>query len=64
MIKINDFNRDELTEQYVGAILDGMDSDTLYTFAYEHLMSEKDLLTNEVLENEINEFYPYILEQS
>lgn len=61
MITVTDKNRDQIIEQYAESILDGMDMDSLYAFAYEKLVESKDLMDNEPLENEILEFYPEIL---
>ena len=61
-IKVGDINRTSIIESYVTEILDGMDFDTLYTFAYESLLEKKELLDNLVLENEILETYPELLE--
>ncbi|NDC24273.1 MAG: hypothetical protein EBZ49_09115 [Proteobacteria bacterium] len=63
MITVNDKNRDDIIRVYASSILDGMDFDTLYSFAYEKLVESKDLMDNEPLENEILEFYPEILDQ-
>ena len=62
MITITDKNREDIIQVYASTLLDDMDFDTLYTFAYEQLVESKDLMDNEPLENEIKEFYPEILE--
>lgn len=62
MIKVNDKNRDEIIENYVEGILDGMDFDTLYAYAFECLRDSKDLMENEALESEILDYYPHLLE--
>ena len=61
MITVTDKNRDDIIRVYASSILDSMDFDTLYSFAYERLVDSKDLMDNEPLENEIREFYPEIL---
>jgi uncharacterized UPF0160 family protein len=63
MITVTDKNRDDIIKNYASSILDSMDFDTLYAFAYEQLVESKDLMDNEPLENEIKEFYPEILEE-
>ena len=63
MISVTDKNRDDIIRVYASSLLDDMDFDTLYSFAYERLVDSKDLMDNEPLENEIKEFYPDILEQ-
>jgi hypothetical protein len=62
MITITDKNREDIIQVYASTLLDGMDFNTLYSFAYEQLVASKDLMDNEPLENEIKEFYPEILE--
>ena len=61
MIKVTDKNRDQIIEEYASQLIDNMDWDTLYTFAYEQLVQSKDLMDNIPLENEILEYYPDIL---
>lgn len=61
MIKITDKNREEIVTEYVSQLIDGMDWDSLYSFAEEKLMESKDLLTNEALESEILDYCPNIL---
>lgn len=39
-----------------------MDCDTLYTFTHETLMESKSSLDNNCLENEIEGYYPELLE--
>jgi len=62
MIKVSDINRRSIIESYVTEILDSMDFDTLYTFAYENLMDQKELMDNASIENEILETYPELLQ--
>lgn len=63
MIMVTDKNRNIITESYASRLLDDMDFDTLYAFAYEQLVECKQRTTNEDLENEILEYYPEILEE-
>lgn len=62
MIKITDNNREKIQEAYVSDLMDSMDWDTLYAYAYENLMESKGLMTNEALELEIVDYSPYILD--
>ena len=62
MRQVTDTNRDMVIEEYAGAILDGMDFGSLWDFAFECLVEKKDLLTNDVLQEEIQDFNPEILE--
>jgi len=61
MITVTDKNRDDIIRVYASSILDSMDFDTLYSWAYEKLVESKDLMDNIPLEDEIKEFYPEIL---
>lgn len=63
MIIVTDKNRDDIIRSYAHEILDSMDWDSLYTFAYECLVEKKELLDNKPLEDEILEIYPDILDE-
>ena len=63
MIKVTDENRDVIMDSYVSRILDDMDYDTLYTFAYDMLKDGKSGLSNDQLTNQIADYYPDILEE-
>jgi hypothetical protein len=62
IIKVDDNNRVDITSVYCHRLLDDMDFDTLYTFAYQMLVDNKSGLTNEMLEEQIVDYYPDILE--
>jgi hypothetical protein len=61
MVKVTDLNRDDIIRSYAYELLDNMDWDTLYSFAYEQLVQSKDLMDNVPLEDEILEYCPHIL---
>lgn len=61
-IIVDDKNREKITSIYCHRLLDDMDFDTLYSFAYTMLVDNKKGLTNEMLENQIIDYYPDILE--
>ena len=61
-IKVDDNNRVDITSIYCHRLLDDMDFDTLYSFAYSMLKDNKEGLTNEMLENQIKDYYPDLLE--
>jgi hypothetical protein len=63
MIIITDKNRDVIMDSYVSRVLDDMDYDTLYGFAYDMLKDNKRELTNEQLTDQISDYYPDILEE-
>lgn len=62
MMKVTDKNRDKILETYCTRLLDDMDNETLYQFAYDMLFDSKDLMDNKPLEDEIKDYYPDILE--
>lgn len=62
MIMITDKNREQILDSYAEYILDGMDFNSLWELAYNHIRDSKDLMENEALENEILDSYPEILE--
>lgn len=61
-IIVTDKNRQDITSVYCHRLLDDMDFDTLYSFAYDMLRDNKEGLTNEQLENQIVDYYPELLE--
>lgn len=61
-IVVDDKNRPDITSVYCHRLLDDMDFDTLYSFAYDMLRDNKEGLTNEQLQNQIIDYYPDILE--
>ena len=63
MIMVIDKNRDVIIQSYASRLLDDMDFDTLYAFAYEQLIESKGLMDNEPLEVEILEYFPDFLEE-
>ena len=63
MIKVTDENRDVIMDSYVSRILDDMEYDALYTFAFDMLKDGKSGLSNDQLANQISDYYPDILEE-
>ena len=61
MTQINDYNREEIVDEYISGLLDVIDWDDLYQLAYDYLYDSKDLLTNEALELEIKDYRPELL---
>lgn len=59
---VDDNNRADITSVYCHRLLDDMDFDTLYSFAYDMLRNNKEGLTNEQLQNQITDYYPDLLE--
>ena len=63
VITITDKNRDVIVDAYASRVLDDMDFDTLYSFAYDMLKDSKSGLTNDQLTNQICDYYPDLLEE-
>lgn len=61
-MKVTNKNRKKITGDYCNQLLDNMDFDTLYCFAFDMLVDSKNELTNKELEVEITEYYPNLLE--
>lgn len=61
-VKVTNENRADITSVYCHRLLDDMDFDTLYSFAYQMLVDNKEGLTNKMLEEQITDYYPDILE--
>jgi hypothetical protein len=59
---ITDSNRNDITSIYCHRLLDDMDFDTLYNFAYQMLVDNKSELTNIMLKDQISDYYPDLLE--
>lgn len=62
MVNVTDENRMDIIRSYSHELLDSMDWDSLYAFAYEQLVQNKDGMTNNDLEHEIRNYCPQILE--
>ena len=57
-------DRDSLQENYVESIIDGMDHKTMYAFVYDNLNDHLDKYSVDELIQEVEEYYPEILEES
>lgn len=53
----------DITRVYCHRLLDDMDFDTLYSFAYQMIKDNKESLTNKQLEDQIVDYYPDLLEE-
>jgi len=60
---MNNLNRDSLIQEYAQTIIDGMDMDTLVSFAYDTLVSNLESYTDEDLLSEVTELHPELLEE-
>lgn len=55
-------NRDELIDEYASRILDGMDQKELEMFAYDCLVDRLSQYDTDTLHQEIQDYYPELLE--
>ena len=60
----NIVDRDELQDQYINAIIDGMDLNDLTRLAYEYLESNLEKYTVDELITEVEDYYPELLENN
>jgi len=57
-------NRPELQESYLQQLVDGMDWKTMEQFVYDSLNENLDKYTDEELKEEIEDYYPELLEEN
>ena len=55
-------DRDELQQNMIDTIVDGMDMEMLCTLACDALSATYDEYSDEELKNEVKEYYPHLLE--
>ena len=60
----NIINRDELQDTYINEIIDGMDLKDLIRIVYDNLESNLDKYSVDELIEEVEEYYPHLLENS
>lgn len=58
----NIVNRDDLQAAYINTIIDGMDLKDLIAVVYDHLDDNLDKYTVNELIEEVEEYYPHLLE--
>jgi hypothetical protein len=62
-MKITDYNRQKILQSYIDTICNTIGIDKgADLFAYQRLLQTKSILSNERLEEEILQQYPYLLE--
>ena len=62
-IEVTDENRNVIMDSYVSRILDDMEYDTLYAFAFDMLKDGKSGLSNDQLAKQISDYCPDLLEE-
>jgi hypothetical protein len=61
-IIVDNKNREKIIDIYCKRLLDDMDFNSLYCFALHMLNDNKSGLTNKMLEEQIADYYPDLLE--
>ena len=61
---IKKMNRDQLQNDYIESIIDGMDHKTMYQYVYDMLEQSLETYTDEELKTEVKDYYPELLEPS
>ena len=56
-------NRQELQEQLIDNVIDGMDFKTMWQVLYDFMDQSYDKYTDEELMEEVKEYYPELLEE-
>jgi hypothetical protein len=59
---MSDFNRQELQENYIQQLIEGMDYKTMERFVYDTLEENLTNYTDEELITEVTDYYPELLE--
>jgi hypothetical protein len=60
--KMKNIDRKQLVEDYAHLIVEGMDMDTLVSFAYDTMLENLTDYTDEELLTEVTDYYPELLE--
>ena len=64
MTQDNIIDRDQLQDDYINTIIDGMDMKDLIRIVYDNLESNLDKYSVDELIAEVEEYYPHLLEES
>ena len=57
-------NRQELQQQLIDNVIEGMDFKTMWQVLYDFMDESYDKFSDEELMEEVNEFYPELLEEN
>ena len=61
---IKKMNRDQLQNDYIESIIDGMDHKSMYQFVYDTIEQNLETYSDEELVTEVKDYYPELLEPS
>ena len=59
---IKKMNRDQLQNDYIESIIDGMDHKTMYQFVYDTIDQNLETYSDKELVTEVKDYYPELLE--
>ena len=59
-----DMNRDQLQNDYIETIIDGMDHKDMWQFVYDMMEQNFESYSDEELVTEVKDYYPHLLEPS
>jgi hypothetical protein len=62
--KMKNIDRDQLVENYVQQMIDGMDYKTMERFVYDTMVENLTDYTDEELLTEVTDYYPELLEDA
>jgi hypothetical protein len=62
--KMKNIDRDQLVENYVQQMIDGMDYKTMERFVYDTMVENLTDYTDEELLTEVTDYYPELLENA
>ena len=60
----NIIDRDQLQNDYIESIIDGMDHKDLWQYVYDNLADHLDKYSVDELITEVEDYYPHLLEES
>ena len=56
-------NREQLQDAYINEIIDGMDIKDMMALLFDMLDKEMDIYTDKELKEEVENYYPHLLEE-
>ena len=62
--QLQTMNRDQLQNDYIESIIDGMDHKDLWQYVYDNLADHLDKYSDKELITEVEDYYPHLLEPS
>ena len=63
-LPLSNMNRQELQEQLIDNVIEGMDFKTMWQVLFDFMDQSYDKYTDEELMEEVKEYYPELLEES